>query len=346
MPFSVLLGLSGGVDSSAAAVLLKQKGAHVEAAYCIMSDLHIPGIEKAESAAGRLGIRLHVLDLRKQFEEMIIGPFCEEYAIGRTPSPCVRCNPLVKIASLSDKADELSLDMIATGHYADIINGERGYILSTSSDTARDQSYMLYRLTQDQLSRIVFPLDGYTKDRIREIARSAGLENWDSPDSEENCFIPDRNYADYMERRLGSIRSGFFILPDGKRIPHKGVHRYTVGQRKGLGVSYSEPLYVREILPDGDVVLCVSGGEYSDVLVIEDAVINPNYELRAGDEFAVKVRSAAKPVKGVISETGADSFCISFPGRVRAAAPGQSAVLYDGRMLAAGGGITRAIATK
>lgn len=346
MPDSVLLGLSGGVDSAAAAVLLMKRGFKVDAAYCIMSDLHLSGISKAEEAASHLGIRLHILDLRERFEETIIQPFCEDYSSGKTPSPCVICNPLVKIDSLINKADSLSIGMISTGHYADIRKKERGYVISASSDTARDQSYMLYRLSQSQLSRLILPLEGYTKTRIREIAKEEGLSNWDSPDSEENCFIPDGKYADFVENRLSSVRYGDFILPDGKKIRHRGVHRYTVGQRRGLGISYSEPLYVKEILPDGDIVLCISGEEYSDIIRIEDCVVNPNYELKPGDIYAVKVRSAAKPVEGIISEAGESFFCITFPGRVRAAAPGQSAVLYAGNEIAAGGIITRAIATQ
>jgi len=341
----VLLGLSGGVDSSIAAYLLKKEGYHVEGAYCIMSPLHLEGIDRARTVASDLGITLHEIDLREQFEKTVIDYFCSQYACGKTPSPCVICNPLVKFKSLIEKADDLGLDKVATGHYAKLIHAENGIIIGVSSDLSRDQSYMLYRLSQEQLSRLVFPLEGISKADVRTMAEQNGISSWDAPDSEENCFIADRDYADYIERRVGSIKKGDFILPDGRRIPHLGVHRYTVGQRKGLGISYAEPLYVKEITDEGDVLLCTSGGEYSDSIVINDIVTNPCFELSVGGEYGVKVRSAAKLVSGIIESVNEDSVTIGFPGCIRAAAPGQSAVLYKNGMVVCGGVIADVVAT-
>lgn len=334
---SVLLGLSGGVDSAVSGYLLTSQGYHVEGAYCVMSERHLTGIEAAQRTASELGIKLHILDLQKEFNEQIIKPFCDDYNNGLTPSPCVICNPLVKFKSLLEKADALELTYISTGHYAKVLNESSGYTIACASDIKRDQSYMLYRLTQAQLSRLILPLEGYSKSAIREIAMQQYLTNHDQPDSEENCFIPDKNYTDYLARVLTTVKPGNFILPNGDKLPHKGVFNYTIGQRSGLGISYKEPLYVKQILENGDIMLCVSGEEFASEIIIKDTIINPNYPLFEGMYLKCKVRSAATPQDCMIRKIDEDQITVFFPDRVRAPAPGQSAVMYlDGKITMGG----------
>lgn len=343
MKEEVLLGLSGGVDSAVAAHLLQSKDYHVEGAYCIMSDLHLSGLNKARLIAEELGIKLHELDLRNEFYETIIAPFCEAYNNGYTPSPCVICNPLVKFKALIEKADYLSIPFIATGHYAKVIQEESGFTIAVSSDISKDQSYMLYRLSQTQLSRLILPLEEFSKIKTREIASALRLSNHNDPDSEENCFIPDKKYRDFIARHLSSVKAGNFILPNGETKPHKGVFNYTIGQRSGLGISYKEPLYVKQIHKNGDIILCTSGQEYFSKIIIEDIVMNPNFNIHKGDSFQAKVRSAAKPQNCIIDNISDSKITLYFPDNVRAPAPGQSAVLYRDNKIALGGIISAVV---
>ncbi len=336
----VLLAASGGVDSSVSAYLLKEHGYDVHCAVFMMSDQHVRTVEAARRTADELGLPLEVVDLRERFSRLIIKPFCESYVSGRTPSPCVMCNPLVKFAALRELADSLGIEKLATGHYARIVSLEKGRAVAVADCLPRDQSYMLYRLGDDILDRLILPLGSLTKDEVRRIAGEQGLTSSGTPDSEENCFIPDGDYVSYLEEHGYRGPSGDFLLPDGSRISHKGLHRYTVGQRKGLGVSWSVPLYVKRLDPSGDVELCVSGEEYSSFVRVEDAVMRPDYRLSAGDRFSVKIRSAAKPVPACVSAADNSGFTLLFDPPVRAACPGQSAVLYDGSVVAGGGVIS------
>lgn len=331
----ILMGMSGGVDSSVAVRILQEQGFSVQGAVIRFSPVHDAAVQAAEDAARTLQIPLHVIDARQAFEQNVVLPFCENYCVGRTPNPCIACNPLVKFRLLADKATELGCPFIATGHYARVEVCEDGMSrIAVPESAARDQSYMLYRLPQDILARLVLPLGEFEKDDVREMARTLQLSCADAPDSMEICFIPDGDYSAFIRARGFTPKGGRFIGPEGEDLgPHDGVDHYTVGQRKGLGIAAGRPLFVKAILPGGDIQLAEAGQEYSSHLTLTDMAAPDGHPLQAGD-YLVKIRSAAKPT--LCTYDGQSG--VSFPAPVRAPAPGQSAVFYrDGRVC--GGGI-------
>lgn len=332
----VLVAMSGGVDSSVCVRILQDQGFEVEGLVLEFSPAHKKAVDSALAAAKKLGIPLHVRACHEEFEQEVIGPFCEEYCAGTTPSPCIRCNPGVKFRLLAAAADELGIHYIATGHYARVEEGEDGlYRLARAGSAARDQSYMLYRLPQEILSRLVLPLGDFEKEDVREIARESGLPCADTPDSQEICFIPEGDYAAYIEARGLQGKAGRFIAPDGSDLgPHKGVLHYTVGQRRGLELALGKPVFVRRILPDGNIQLGFSGEEFYSSLTLDD-VFTPDGRPLSGD-YSVKIRSAAKPVSCRVQSDAAGT-AVSFPEPVRAPAPGQSAVFYRGDTVCGGG---------
>lgn len=331
----VLLGMSGGVDSSVAVRILQEQGFSVQGAVIRFSSAHDGAVAAARETANTLQIPLHVLDAEQAFETHVITPFCENYCAGRTPNPCIICNPLVKFRLLAEKAAELGCAFIATGHYARVEVCEDGINrIAVPESAARDQSYMLYRLPQDILKKLILPLGEFEKEDIREMAREMNLACADAPDSMEICFIPDGDYSAYIRARGYSPKDGHFLGPDGSDLgPHAGVDHYTVGQRKGLGIAAGRPLFVKAILSNGDIQLAETGQEYSSRLTVAD-LATPDGRPLPGGEYMVKIRSAAKPV--LCSYDGSGT--VTFPEPVRAPAPGQSAVFYrDG--LVYGGGI-------
>lgn len=331
----VLMGMSGGVDSSVAVRILQEQGFSVQGAVIRFSPAHNAAVDAAKASAETLQIPLHVIDAEQAFEQHVILPFCENYCAGRTPNPCIMCNPLVKFQLLAEKAAELGCKFIATGHYARVEVDEDGTSrIAVPESAARDQSYMLYRLPQEILSKLVLPLGEFEKDDIREMARELHLACADAPDSMEICFIPDGDYSSYIRARGFTPKAGRFIGPQGEDLgAHAGVDHYTVGQRKGLGIAAGRPLFVKAILENGDIQLAETGQEYSSRIRLNDLVTPDALPLPAG-EYLVKIRSAAKPAPCVYNGNGE----IDFPEPVRAPAPGQSAVLYrDG--LVYGGGI-------
>ena len=333
----VLVGMSSGVDSAVCVRILQDQGFEVEGLVLEFSPAHKAAVEKALAVAKKLGIPLHVQQCHDLFEEKVIRPFCEEYCSGVTPSPCILCNPEVKFRLLAAAADELGIPFIATGHYARIEEDEDGVSHVVRADSAaRDQSYMLYRLPQDILSRLLLPLGEFEKEDIRAIARESGLPCAEEPDSQEICFVPDGDYAAFIAARGCSGKTGHFIAPDGSDLgPHQGVLHYTVGQRRGLNLALGKPVFVRRILENGDVQLGWSGEEFYSTLTLRD-VVTPDGKPLAG-EYEVKVRSAAKPVSCTVGEKDG-AVCVTFPEPVRAPAPGQSAVFYrEGCVM--GGGI-------
>lgn len=334
----VLVGMSGGVDSSVTVRILQEQGFAVQGAVIRFSPAHDAAVESAKATGAKLGVPVHVIDAQEEFEREVITPFCQSYCSGRTPNPCILCNPAVKFRLLLRKADELGCKFIATGHYARVeVCSDGQNRLCTADSTARDQSYMLYRLPQEILARLILPLGNFEKDDVREIARDIELACADAPDSMEICFIPDGEYAAFIRARGFTPKNGRFIGPDGEDLgPHAGVDHYTVGQRKGLGIAAGRPLFVKAILPDGNIQLAESGGEYASRMTVADIATPDGAPLADGD-YQVKVRSAAKAVPCQVCGNPDGTLTVTFPEPVRAPAPGQSAVFYRGGFVFGGG---------
>lgn len=342
----VLLALSGGVDSTVCAHLLKEQGYDVRAVVMQMSDLHGGTINAAKDAAKSLGIPLTVLDLREPFYDNVISYFIRSYQSGVTPNPCVMCNPTVKFKNLIAEADRQGCAFAATGHYAKLHRREDGAVELLRGDSdKRDQSYMLYRLTQKELSRLMFPLARMEKDEVRKIAASLGLSCANAPDSQENCFIEGTDYAGYIEKACGKMPEGDFIAPDGTVCgKHKGLLHYTVGQRRHLGIALGRPVYVREIDPASNrVFLADAGGAmlYKTAILTDMTASLGRFP---AERFTgqVKIRSVAKPVPAQIELTGEDGAIVTFDEPQRAVSKGQSLVIYDGDTLLGGGFIEKA----
>lgn len=333
----ILVGMSGGVDSSVCVRILREQGFAVEGAVIRFSPAHDKAVAEAKKVADQLGVSLRVLDCEDAFAKSVIAPFCESYCHGRTPNPCVMCNPCVKFDALIKAADEERIPYIATGHYARISDENGHFAVRRAVSVARDQSYMLYRLPQSVLSRLCLPLGEFEKPDIRQMAKEAELSCADAPDSQEICFIPDGDYAGYIKEHGYNGLEGHFISPEGIDLgPHQGVVHYTVGQRKGLGLSLNKPAFVRRICENGDVQLGFAGSEFYNGITLTD-VVTTHTPFAEGQQFEVKIRSAAKPASCRISEVSEQGITLLFDEPVRAPAPGQSAVLYAGELVAGGG---------
>jgi len=335
----VMLALSGGVDSSVCVSLLKEAGYEVLAVVMKMSDAHDGTVSAAQRVADDLNIPLTILDLKEEFEEQVIKPFLNDYQNARTPNPCIICNPNVKFKYLLKTADEQDCDYIATGHYARISEKDGRFFITRAKSTARDQSYMLYRLPQEILKRLLLPLGEFEKDEVREIASSNLISSANAPDSQENCFIPDNDYAKYIIEHGGENKIGNFISPDGKILgKHKGIIHYTIGQRKGLGVALGEPVFVDKIDPvTADVSLVFKGGQMRDKITAKNCVFMMKEALNEPVFAHVKIRSAAKEQEAKITPLEDNRVLIEFTSPVSAPAPSQSAVFYiDGGVLGGG----------
>lgn len=326
MPRSVLLGLSGGADSAAAAVLLQQSGYTVIGAVLDLSPAASGAVEAAQKTADALGIPLRVVRDHALFDEKVIAPFCAAYRAGETPNPCVLCNPQVKFRLLCQEADRCGCEKIATGHYARIGEVDGLACIRRAASEARDQSYMLASLTRPQIERLLLPLGEMPdKSAVRAVGRAFGLEAADAPDSQEICFIPDGDYSAYIDARLGPEPTGDFIAPDGKPCgKHLGISHYTVGQRKGLGIALGRPVFIRSIDAATRQIQLVDADQ---AFFPEIRVGAPHWQLPAPTEAAelcVKIRSAAPLAKAVWHPNG--RLCFDQPQR--APAPGQAAVFY------------------
>ncbi|WMJ21896.1 tRNA 2-thiouridine(34) synthase MnmA [Paludicola sp. MB14-C6] len=341
-PKKVLVALSGGVDSSVCVHLLKEQGYEVHCVVLCMSDAHDETVEAAKDAASSLNVPLEVVDMKAEFERDVISYFIEEYKNGRTPNPCIVCNPKVKFHALVETANRLGCELIATGHYARLQQDGEYTLLLRGESLKRDQSYMLYRLTQRELSRLMFPLAELEKPYVREIAASLGLSCATKPDSQENCFIEDNDYAGYIERRIGKMKTGNFISPEGTVCgKHKGILHYTVGQRKGLGIALGRPVFVKEINPKTNQIILANKGDdlYEDTIITKVTTIN-GIPFEAPFEAQVKIRSTAIPTQATIIPIDEVTARVVFETPQRAVAKGQSLVIYDGDVVLGGGFIS------
>ncbi len=334
----VLLAMSGGVDSSAAAVLLREQGYEVAGVVLKMSPAHEQTVEDAKIAAGQLGIQLFVKDMTEEFDREVVSYFAAEYRRGRTPNPCVVCNPKLKFKALLDTADAEGYQWIATGHYAGLRREANVTYLTKGENLERDQSYMLCRLGQDVLSRLILPLAHLPKPEVRQIAEQAGLSCAKKPDSQEICFIPDNDYARFIEERLGKCEPGEFISPEGFPCGmHKGIIHYTIGQRKGLGIALGRPVFVKSIDPASNrVFLADAKDSFEQEIFLSDLSCTFPNSIQNGMETEVKIRSRANPAKAVLTmENGL--IRVRFAEPQRAPAAGQTAAIYQNDVVLGGG---------
>lgn len=337
----VLVGISGGLDSAYAAIKLMRDGHEVEGAILLMHEY--TEVEAAKSVALEIGIKLHLIDCRERFKA-VTDNFISEYSRARTPNPCIVCNPLVKFRCLYDFAMSHGFDKIATGHYARVesflLNGETRYAIAGAKDAKKDQTYMLYRLPQDILSALVFPLADDEKSEVRRAAGEVSLSVADKKDSQEICFIPDGDYASYIESIKGVFPEGNFIGENGEILgKHKGIIRYTVGQRKGLGVAAGQRIFVTRIDPNSNTVTLSAEGGSTGKVSVSDIVFSGMTEPTAPEErrVSVKLRYSAKPIDAVAIFDGNGGAELLLSAPQRAVTPGQSAVMYcEDRILCGG----------
>ena len=334
MKEKILIGMSGGLDSTYSAYLCREAGYEVTGAVLRMSDE--TDITAAQTAAEELGIPLHVVDMRQPFETNVMQYFADEYACGRTPNPCVQCNRHVKVAGLVDLARALGIPSVVTGHYARITfdPARRRYFVQAAGDLRKDQSYVLWALTQEQLSMLKTPLSEIGKEEIRAHASALGLRVAVSKESQDICFLPDGDYVSFVTARRGEFPPGDFVDERGAVVGrHKGIIRYTVGQRKGHGIALGHPVFVTSIDACANTVhLAPSGMEYEKSLTLSALNfqrIGPS-ELCEGMRVFVKIRYAAARAPATVSKIGADSLTLTLDTPQRAVTPGQSGVCYDG----------------
>lgn len=343
----VMLGISGGVDSALSAQKLKEKGFDVTAVNCLFYKNEGDdgsAARDAHAVAEKLGIDFRVEDLTEPFMNKVVENFVDTYVTGGTPNPCIVCNKNLKFGTMLDKAIEEGFDYIATGHYARIEqDSETGrYLLKKGLDPQKDQSYVLYCLTQHQLSHTLFPLGEMTKEEVREQALSCGLINASKKDSQDICFIPDGDYAAFIERHLGkSFPEGDFVTADGKVLgTHKGIIRYTVGQRKGLGLALPAPMYVKKKdTVNNRVILTDNESLFTTTLEADNINLITCDRLEAPVRVKARVRYKHQEQWATVTQTGDDRLLIVFDEPQRAIAKGQSVVLYDGDTVVGGGRI-------
>jgi tRNA-uridine 2-sulfurtransferase len=369
---TIAVAMSGGVDSSAVAAMLRAEGHNVigltmqlwnqrrlaghegmpesvQGRCCSIDDVY-----DARRVAETLGIPYYVVNHEERFERDVVRPFVEEYLAGRTPIPCSLCNNHLKFDQLLIVAQQIGADKIATGHYAQVVFDEQlnRWLLKRPADKSKDQTYFLFGLTQEQLSRTLFPLGGMTKPEVRELARKHSLAIAEKPDSQEICFVPGGDYKRFLEAYLSEqgntptgiaseMVGGEMVTTDGKVIgEHAGVHNFTVGQRKGLGVATGSPLYVIQIKNDTRQVVVGKDEElYSRTLRARRVNLISTHELREPMRVAVKIRHRHQPAPATIESAGPDEVRVTFDEPQRALTPGQAAVFYDGDIVVGGGWI-------
>ena len=347
-----MTAMSGGVDSTAAAVILIEQGYDVTGATLRLfeADPAAAGtsdIDEARAASEALGIEHVALDAVSNFKENVITPFKDAYVCGKTPNPCVDCNKTIKFGVLLDRALELGLDYIATGHYARIEydSASGRYLLKKAADTAKDQTYMLYTLTQQQLKRTLFPLGDLSKSEVRALAASHGLTSAHRKESQDICFVPDGDYGAFLENKLGVTSTpGPFKTVDGNVLgKHKGLVHYTIGQRRGLGISADRPLYVisKDVLSN-TIVVGDEADLYADIMTVGDINLISAERLLGPVKVFVKTRYSQKEAPATITPIDKDSLSVMFDTPQRAITPGQSAVFYLRDTVLGGGKIISA----
>lgn len=358
MKKKVVVGMSGGVDSSVAAYLLKEQGYDVigvimqvwqedkefeerEGGCCSLS-----AVGDARRVADKLDIPFYVMNFKELFKKNVIDYFIDEYVEGRTPNPCIACNKFIKFDAFLNKARALGAEYVATGHYASIIKENDRYVLKRSTDDKKDQTYALYNLTQFQLSHTLMPCGEYPKEKIREIAKEIGLLVHDKRDSEEICFIPDNNHGKFIEKQLpGKIKEGNYVDKNGNILgKHKGIVYYTIGQRKGLGIAFGMPVFVTDINPlTNEVVLGSEEDIFKTELIATDLNFMPFDTLENNMRVKCKIRYSAKPSLATIIPIDNGKVRVIFDEKQRAITKGQSVVFYDDEIVVGGGIIEKII---
>ncbi len=349
----VVIGLSGGVDSAVAAYLLKEQGYEVigimlnlsqnDEVYLLQEGgcCSLSSVLDARKVAELLDIPFYVLNYKDVFKEKIVDYFVKDYLEGNTPNPCVECNRHIKFGKFLKSAKTLGADYIATGHYANVRKVNDKYVLEKGLDKKKDQTYMLYTLTQNQLKHILMPCGNYTKDQVREIAKKIGMDIHNKKDSEEICFVPDGNHGNFISN-IAKVSEGNFVDKNGKVLgKHKGIVYYTIGQRKGLNISLGKPGYVIEIRANTNEVVI---GDESDILfknaIIDNVNIISGEKLPDGYKVQAKIRYQVNVFDAEVFNLGENKLKVVFDNPQRAITKGQSLVFYDGDILL-GGGIIR-----
>jgi tRNA-specific 2-thiouridylase len=355
----VVVAMSGGVDSSVAAALLQERGCEVIGITMQIWDYSsfaaadgesfgtccsLDDVQDARRVADSLGIPFYVVNFEKEFAKSVIDRFCDDYFRGRTPNPCVLCNQVLKFETLLHRSRELEADYLVTGHYARIVREHGRYILRKGLDPAKDQSYFLYTLTQKQMQFIRFPLGTLTKEDVRGHAARLGLRVAEKPESQDICFVPDGDYVRFLEEQRGAgSMNGEIVHVGGERLgDHQGTYRYTIGQRRGLGLSWPEPLYVVAIdAPNRRVIV----GEKSCLSTAGCRVENLNWIIPPPDQAfsaACRIRSRHREVRAAITAHHDGSVEVRFKVPQQGVTPGQAAVFYDGDRVLGGGWIAEA----